>query len=253
MRPACLLPVLCLLLSCQPSPDPQAILDRAIAVHGGGVLDHATVVFDFRGKHFTVTREGGLFRYERTYTDTTGAVHEVLSNDSLYRRVNGQPVPLDSAQTRSVERALNSVVYFALLPYNLGDPAVQKRTLGTAEIDGEPYFELEVTFQPDGGGRDWEDRFIYWIHRQHFTMDYLAYYYHTEETGSRFREAFNVRTVAGVRFSDYRNYTADTLGLHNLELYDAVRAAGGLQPLSEILLENIRVQPHSPASGNPSP
>lgn len=253
MRPVYLLLCGLLPLACQPPPDPQALIDRAIAVHGGDVLDHATVAFDFRGKHFTVTRDGGVFRYERTYRDSTGAVHEVLSNDSLYRRVNGQIVPLDSARTRSLERALNSVVYFALLPYNLKDPAVQKRYLGTAELEGAPYFEIEVTFQPEGGGRDWQDRFIYWIHQQRFTMDFLAYYYHTDETGSRFREAFNIRTVAGVRFADYRNFTADTLDQHNLEYYDAVRAAGGLRPFSNILLENLQVQPLPPGAGNPSP
>jgi len=227
-------------------PDPQTIVDEAIAVHGGDVLRHAIVEFDFRGKHFTITRDGGLYRYERTYTDSTGAfVREVLDNDGIYREIDGARVTMTDEEKSKLATPLNSVPYFALLPFNLNDPAVQKRYLGTTEIDGAPYHEIEVTFQQEGGGRDHEDRFIYWFHQDRHTMDYLAYGFHVDDGGTRFRKAVNVRTVGGVRFADYLNYISPALPdpESNVALYDSLYQAGDVELLSEIILEDVTVQP----------
>ncbi|GIV57466.1 MAG: hypothetical protein KatS3mg042_0379 [Rhodothermaceae bacterium] len=226
-------------------PDPQAIVDAAIATHGGDVLRHAVVEFDFRGKHFRITRDGGRFQYERLYTDSTGAVREVLNNDELYREVDGRRVDLTEKERLKMEEDVNSVVYFALLPFPLNDPAVQKRYLGATTIRGEPYHEVEITFRPEGGGRDYQDRFVYWFHRDRATMDYLAYFYYTNVTGSRFREAYNVRTVGGVRFADYHNYKADSVGVEDVEHYDTLFEEGRLTHVSDIVLENVRVTPLS--------
>lgn len=223
----------------------QAIVDQAIAVHGGDVLRHAVVAFDFRDKHFTITRDGGLYRYERTYTDSTGRVREVLDNDGLYREIDGVRAPLTDAETYKLATPLNSVPYFALLPFNLNDPAVQKRYLAEAEVEGEPYHKIEVTFHQDGGGSDHEDRFVYWFHRDRHTMDYLAYDYHRDETGTRFRKAFNARTIGGARFADYYNFISDSLPAPGMpiERYDALLEAGAVEVLSEIILDNVTVQP----------
>ena len=69
--------------------------------------------------------------------------------------------------------------YFAQLPYGLNSPAVQKKILGEATINGNTYYEIEVTFSKEGGGIDFEDRFVYWIHKENFTVDFLAYRYAT--------------------------------------------------------------------------
>lgn len=239
-----LLPALLLLAACaEGEPDPQEIIDRARAVHGSEVLDQAVVEFDFRGKHFTVRQEDGVFSYARTYTDSTGArVREVLDNEGLSRTMDGERVSLSDEQVRSLETAVNSVVYFALLPHALNDPAVQKRYAGDARLNGEPYHKVEVTFRREGGGRDYEDRFMYWIHKEDYTIDYLAYHFHTGEGGTRFREAVNPRTIEGVRFADYLNFTSDTLGTA-IERYGEVMEAGGLRKVSEVVLENVQVRP----------
>jgi hypothetical protein len=234
--------VLVLLAACAAESDPQAIVDRAIEAHGGDVLRHSIVSFDFRGRHFQAARDGGRFTYERRFTDSTGSIRDVLTNDDLYREVDGRRVVLTEERLRSVERGVNSVLYFALLPFNLNDPAVQKRYLGATEIEGEPYHEVEVTFRQEGGGRDYQDRFVYWFHARRHTMDYLAYTFEEDGGGTRFRKALNPRTVGGVRFADYANYTADTLG-RAIERYDDLLPTGTLTPFSAIVLENIRVQP----------
>ncbi len=228
-----------------PADRVQAIVDQAIAVHGGDVLRHAVVEFDFRDKHFTLTRDGGLYTYVRTYTDSTGRVREVLNNDGIYREVDGAPVALTEKETNRLATPLNSVPYFALLPFNLNDPAVQKRYLGEADMEGEPYHKVEVTFYQEGGGGDFEDRFIYWFHREQHTMDYLAYDFHRDEGGTRFRKAFNARTIGGVRIADYQNFISDSLPGPEMaiERYDALMEAGAVELLSEIILDNVTVQP----------
>lgn len=240
----CLLAVCLVLLvsACQRRPDARRIVERAVAVHGGDVLRHGIVSFTFRDRRFTATRDGGRFTYERTFTDSTGLVHDVLGNDTLYREVDGVPVALTEAQRRSVESGLNSVVYFALLPFNLTDPAVQLRYLGPAEVEGEPYHEVEVTFRQEGGGRGYRDRYVYWFHRDRHTMDYLAYTFEEDGGGTRFRKALNTRTVGGVRFADYANYTSDSLGA-DIERYDDLLHAGLLRKVSDVVLEDVRVEP----------
>lgn len=226
-------------------PDPQAIVDRAIATHGGDVLDHAIVAFDFRDRHFIITRDGGRYRYERIYTDSTGHVREVLDNDGIFREIDGVRVDLTDEERSKLATPLNSIPYFALLPYNLNDPAVQKRYLGLVTIDGTPYHKIEVTFQPEGGGRDHDDRFIYWFHRNDHTMDYLAYGFHVDDGGTRFRKIVNERIIGGVRFADHLNYVSETLPDPSspIERYDSLLQAGNLKLLSEIVLENVTVRP----------
>jgi hypothetical protein len=233
------------LAACAGQPDAQEIVDEAIAAHGGERYEHSVIEFDFRGKHFVVRRDGGVFAYERSYHDSLGAVREVLDNEGVIREVNGQRVELDEREARRLASTINSVVYFALLPYRLNDPAVQKRYLGRATVKGEPYHKVEVTFAKEGGGQDYEDRFVYWFHRQRKTMDYLAYTFQVNQGGSRFRRAVNSRVVGGIRFADYLNFTADTLRTE-IERYDQVFEKGSLRKVSEIVLENVKVQPISP-------
>ncbi|MEL6769774.1 MAG: DUF6503 family protein [Bacteroidota bacterium] len=232
----------------------RALLDTTIAVHGGDVLDRSRMRFVFRGTPFMLTRDGGRFAYERTRTDEAGqSVRDVLDNDGLRREMvggesNGIEVPMDAREVRRTETAVNSVAYFSLLPYPLRDPAVVPRYLGQDMIAGETYERVEVTFAQDGGGRDWQDRFVYWLHTETHTLDYLAYSYELSpgangpnDTGHRFREAFNVRTINGVRVQDYHHYTAD--GLAHLDDYAVLVGTDGLRLVSEVVLDSVTVEP----------
>lgn len=224
-------------------PTAQEVVDSAIAWQGGEILNNAEMTFDFRDRQFRVYRSDGMFEYERVYSDTLGrSVREVLSNDGLIREIDGQLVELDSAAYASAETSVNSVVYFAVLPLPLNDPGAIKRLLGVTDIDGRSYHELEVTFTPEGGGRDYDDRFVYWIDAETGALDYLAYYYHVDEGGSRFREAFNLREIAGVKVADYYNYKAESIGIADIQRYESLYAAGRLELVSEVVLENVVIR-----------
>ncbi len=230
-----------------PSPSAAAVIDSARAAHGSSVLEDAIVTFDFRGDDYRLRQEGGQFHYRRTYADSLGrSVLEGLTNEDLYRVVDGDTVSFSGPERDDVKTTVNSVTYFALLPEPLGDPAVQPSYSGRDTIDGVPYHRVKVTFRQEGGGEDWQDIFMYWFRTDTYTMDYLAYAFGLgpdEEPGTRFREAYNVRRIRGVRMADYRNYTVDTLSAEQLAQYPDLwtRSAGRL--VSRIALDNVQVQP----------
>lgn len=231
-----------LVTACEPAKltDPQAIVERAIEAHGGDLIENATVTFTYRDRDYILKRDNGMFHYSRTYTDTTGNVYEVLSNDSLYRAENGSIIELDEERYLALESSMNSITYFFMLPYRLNDPAVIKEYVGETEIEGEPYYEVLVAFEQEGGGRDFEDRFLYWFHQDTFTMDYLAYEFHVDDGGIRFRKADNIRTIDGIRFQDYLNYNSSLTGT-DLENFDEYFSKGAFELLSEIRKEDIQV------------
>ena len=241
--------VLLLAGGCQspdPTPSAAAVIDSARAAQGAPVLDEAVVTFDFRGDDFRVRQDGGQFHYRRSYADSLGRpVTEGLTNDGIYRVVNGDTVSLSSSERDAVETTVNSVTYFALLPEPLGDSAVQPTYSGRDTIDGVPYHRVKVTFRQEGGGRDWEDVFMYWFRTDTYAMDYLAYAFGQgpdEEPGTRFREAYNVRRVNGVRMADYRNYTVDTLSADQMEEYPDLWARDAARLVSRIELDSVQVR-----------
>lgn len=222
----------------QNPPDAQQIVDLAIQAHGGQAYNNLRVSFDFRSHHYKIHINGPEFTYERFGTDSTGTYHDVLDNKGFVRFRNSNRQTLSDKNRNIFRNSLNSVVYFALLPHFLNDPAVNKKYIGTAEIRGEPYHKIEVSFDKKGGGDDYQDIFIYWFHQEAYTMDYLAYEYHTNEGGIRFRDAFNVRSLSGILFADYHNYK----GLYEQEPlveHDRLFNNDQLELLSEIELRNI--------------
>ena len=224
--------------------DPQYIVDRAMEAHGSAHLNQAIIEFDYRGKHFKATRNDGLFSYERTYTDSTGTVREVLNNDEVFKEIDGERVELTEKKRYSIQETLNSVVYFGFVPFFLNDSAVQKNYLGETIVEDAPYLLVEITFSQENGGPDYEDRFVYWFNKDTYTMDYLAYDFHINDGGTRLRKAYNIRTVEGVRISDFYNYSSEVLPQPGtpIETYGDVLTRGDAKLLSEINLENVTIR-----------
>lgn len=236
------IPVLALSAACQDRDPAAEAVAESIQVHGGERFENMDVSFTFRDDRFRVIRDGGLFRYERTYRDEEGReIRETLDNEGTSLEVDGREVPLGTRERLRVESDVNSVVYFAFLPFRLQEPSVRLRDLGEARVGGEPYRVVEVTFDEEGGGRDWQDRFIYWFHRDEATLDYLAHSYARGGGVTRFRRAVNRREVGGLLIQDYENYTAEDEIADLLE-YPRLLEEGGLRLVSMVELEEVDVR-----------
>jgi len=225
-----------LLSSCHHQITGDEIISQSINAHGGEVIDTATIAFDFRKIHYQAYHSQGVYRYERWRQDS---IHDVLDNEGFTRFVNNEQVILSQEDEQRYGNSVNSVIYFALLPYKLNDPAANVQLQSETTIEGQPYYEVKVTFDKQGGGSDHEDVFAYWIHKNNFTMDYLAYLYHVNEGGTRFRKAFNRRNVNGILVADYENYEGPYP--YDVTDLDSLYSSGQLKMLSKIELENVKV------------
>lgn len=218
-----------------------AIIRSCMERHGGARYQNLEIRFSFRKQAYQAMRKNGLFTYSRTFTDDAGnAIRDVLSNDLFFRELNGEKAVLSQKDSLDFASSVNSVVYFVLQPAFLADPAVHADLIGTTTIKGSPYYKIRVTFSEEGGGKDHEDEFVYWIHQENSTMDYLAYNYLTSGGGARFREGIAFRELEGLRFADYVNYkpVPDT---REVATFDSLFESGQMLEVSRIINEDIQV------------
>lgn len=218
----------------------QEIIDASILASGASNVGNAKIAFDFRNRHYVATRNKGSFSLEKITTNSTGKTKDVLSNTGFQRYQDEALVIVPDSMRTSYSGSVNSVHYFAVLPYGLNDAAVKKKLLQEATIKGEAYYKIEIRFSEDGGGEDFDDVFVYWVHKKNFNIDYLAYSFHVNGGGKRFRQATNERVINGIRFVDYKNYkpTNTTTSLENLDVaFENER----LEKISEINLINVQV------------
>ena len=218
----------------------QEIVDKAIAFHGMEGLNNAEFSLTFRNIDYTYKNNNGMFEYTRTQTDSIGqTVFDMMNNDGLVRLTDGDTTEITEEKRAAYTRSVNSVIYFFRLPFGLNDAAVNKTYVGEKEMKGKTYFEVKVTFAQEGGGEDFDDVFLYWFDKEDYSMDYLAYLYHTDGGGMRFREAINARRIEGVLIQDYVNLKPEDerMDIMNIaELYNA----GELEVLSQIINEDVK-------------
>ena len=222
-------------------PVAQDVIDKAIAVTGGDIIAASTIEFNFRDKHYRATRNNGAFQLEREFTDSIGIIKDVYTNTGFTRFVNNTAIAVQDTMAKKYTSSVNSVHYFAVLPYGLNDTAVNKTYLEDVIIKHKSYHKIKVTFSQDGGGKDFEDVFVYWINTESFKTEYLAYSYLTDGGGMRFREAYNERYINGIRFVDYNNYKPKNKDVDLFEL-DRLFENNELKLLSKIETENISVK-----------
>lgn len=225
--------------ACQSPKSAKEIVKETIEVHGGTAYDTANIQYAFRDKTYTLSHENGRFTYSRLFTDSLNNHYkDVLDNSGFKRYINDSLVDLPSKDSSAYANSVNSVHYFALLPHGLDAPAVKLTKQGQQIIDGQSYHSIQVTFEKQGGGTDYEDIFMYWINTDTNQIDFLAYSYHTNGGGVRFRKAYNKRIVKGILFQDYENYKAPTSAA--LKDLTTLYMDNQLELLSVIELENIK-------------
>ena len=218
------------------------IVTKSIEKSGGKAFDNSVIRFDFRDKFYVARRNIGQFSLIRMFKDGNDSVFDLLTNNNFDRFINDSRVILEDSMKAKFSASVNSVHYFSVLPYGLNAEAVNKTLLGEEQIKKKNYYKIKITFNPNGGGEDYEDVFVYWIDNENFKVDYLAYSYNEEDgVGMRFREAFNERYIEGIRFVDYNNYKTEN---NELDLFDLGEAfeENKLKFLSKIELKNIEVE-----------
>ncbi|MDG5491740.1 DUF6503 family protein [Psychroserpens sp. SPM9] len=252
MRYSLLILLSIFLLNCkQEKPEEhtaQSIIDKSIVVSGGEFIDSSLIAFDFRDKHYSAFRQNGTYHFERKfrdsslkYFDTITQITDILNNKGFMRLVNDFPMNEPDSMVVKYSASVNSVHYFSVLPYGLNDEAVNKKRLEDTSIKGENYYTIQVTFDQNGGGEDFEDVFVYWVNKTTEKVDYLAYSYNEDDgKGIRFREAYNERYVKGIRFVDYNNYKPEDASV-SLTVLPQLFESANLKLLSKIELENVRV------------
>ncbi|MFT4801753.1 MAG: hypothetical protein ACI93N_001528 [Flavobacteriaceae bacterium] len=218
----------------------QEIIDKAIDNSCQGNCESAQIEFTFRDRTYKSTRNEGKYQLERTKIVGEDTIQDFISNEGLKRYINEIETIVNDTMITRISDGVNSVHYFAQLPFGLNNQAVQKKLIGEDSINNNNYYEIEVTFKEEGGGTDFDDVFVYWIHKQDFTVDYLSYRYAVNGGGIRFREAYNARVINGIRFVDYNNYKPESKEIMLSDL-DSLFIKGKLKLLSKIETENITV------------
>ena len=210
--------------SCAPSHPMEApeLIEKTILAHGWQ-LKPSQIRFDFRDYHYEVNRGALGIQYSREKQDSLGATKDIWTNFSTFERtLNGLPVALSDSLQTVYANSLNSVLYF---------------------VESENYHQLAVTFKQEGGGEDYQDQFYYWIHSDRFEIDYLAYSYHTNGGGTRFRKAISKNRVGGILFQDFDNYKPPVHPTP-LDCLPLLFQEGKLQWLSKIENLTIRISPN---------
>ena len=219
----------------------QEVIDKSILYAGVDKVANSEISFKFRDINYAAIRNNGNFKLYRSQKKENTTINEVITNDGYERLINAKPVILDATMVSKYSNSINSVHYFSVLPYGLNDKAVHKKLLPSSTIKGKEYYKIEITFSEDGGGEDFEDVFIYWVGKNDFLIDYLAYSYHTNGGGKRFRVLKEQCNKGGIRFVDYHNYKP----LHkSIKLIDIDKAfeKNQLKKVSEIVLKDIEVK-----------
>ncbi len=237
--------VFLILASCNSSEErseAEQIIDKVIEKAGGEKYAKADIEFTFRKTRYTSNREDGKYEYTRNITDSTGTTYyDVLNNEGFTRYHQDEKVNISDSLAGVYAESVNAVHYFVQLPYGLHDPAVIKELVGEDTINNKAYQEIRVTFKEEGGGKDHEDEYMYWVNKEDLTIDYLAYRFFVNDGGIRFRKAVNPRVVKGIRFVDYENYKTDDLSVQ-LEDLDEMFQKGQLTKVSEIKNEDLKVE-----------
>ena len=231
-----------ILVSCSNSShiSTSQIINKSIKAHGWD-QDDFSIVFDFRDYQYELKRKNKFYSFQRTTKKEGNVVKDLMSSKKKLKRfINDKSVELSDSMTNVFSNSLNSVMYFFQLPRPLKDQAVITKYLGLAKIFNEKYWTIKVTFKENGGGKDYQDEFRYWININNGQIDYLAYNYLTEGGGTRFRQAVNKQLNQGFIFQDYINFKPNVKFV-SLDSLPILFEAGNLIKVSSIKNKNIRV------------
>ncbi|UII75615.1 deoxyribose-phosphate aldolase [Flagellimonas sp. HMM57] len=218
----------------------QEIVDKSILDSGGERYNNHSTSFFFRNrKYSSESGNGGKVLKRISFIDSI-TITDVKTRNGFRRYVNDSLVNLSDSIANRYSNSVNSVHYFARLPFGLNDNAVKKELLGEETIKGKEHYKVKVTFDQNGGGDDFDDVYVYWFDKKTFKPNYLAYDFHVNGGGQRFREAYNERYINGIRFVDYNNFKSKSKETSILDI-GKLFEKGELELLSKIEISKPEV------------
>lgn len=219
----------------------EELFQAMLVQHGGSQYDSVQYSFIFRKARYSFKNSGSSYVYTREFVKDTKTVRDEMDGLSFTRKVDGVEQQIPEKEITKYRSSINSVIYFATLPHKLTDASVHKKMIGLDTINGQGYTMMKVAFSEDGGGEDFDDEYLYWIHSENKTMDFFAYNYTVNSGGVRFRAAYNRRNINGIIFQDYINYEAPV----GTDLIDLAGMFEGkqLKELSRIETEEVKALP----------
>ena len=221
------------------------VVDRAIALHGGGVYRRSETRLETCSKsgcsQVVAKADGSRFDYTVSGKSQGAQLTVRATNDTVEVHRDGQAVVIAAHEEQSFRDWTMSRVYFCFLPYRLNDPGVFKQDLGLVTWEGRRLHKVKVTFEA-GSSTDASDEYVYWLDPQTARVEYFAYSYDNNGGGLRFRRAINHRRVGGILFFDQENLGVDGPGL-SVDAIDATYVRDKLRHVSTVRCEAITVQP----------
>lgn len=218
----------------------QQIVDKAIDKSGVNRLKNSELAFHFRDKKYHAKRNNGNFRLSRIFIEDSILIEDVLKNEGFERSKDNEIVSIPDTMALKYSESVNSVHYFSKLPLGLNDNAVIKKLLPEVMIKNKEYYKIQISFKKNGGGVDFNDVFIYWFEKGSFHLDYMAYTFHVNGGGMRFRSVTKDTIIKGVRFLNYANFKPKSK-FTELALLDQLFQKNELIKASDIDLENINL------------
>jgi hypothetical protein len=212
------------------------IIKKSVDAHGGKNYKNLDIKFDFRQFSYHIKLNKNTYFYQRNFKDSIGnKIEDAIDNGNFTRSINGKKVELSEKDQSRFKEATNSVAYFMLLPYKLLDKAVNLEYLGETAFENNEYHKIKVWFDEEGGGRDHEDIYCYWINKQTNLVDYLAY----ANGGPRLRKVIKRDVIDGVTYQNYDNYQILDKEIP-ANLYDQAFKDGKYKLLSKIEQNNYK-------------
>lgn len=208
----------------------QNIIDSSILAHGGKNYAHLDLSFTFRQYRVRLQNEEGKFNYSRIFKDSTGnTIKDVLVNDGFTRTVNDTLQVLPDEKKKSLAASVNSVAYFALLPYKLSEPAVVAEYLGDTSFKNNSFYKIGIGYKATGKQNDHQDDYCFWINKNDYRINYIAY----KTGGPRMRVVTAAQNCGGIVLQDYDNYAMEDSTV-NVKFYDRYLLEGKMKLLSKI-------------------
>ena len=221
------------------------IVAEAIEFHGGDLYESSVTELEICSKSgcFGVESrvDGGLFRHDVVDLRPGRDRRVRITNDEVRMWKEGKEVPVPPGEEQRWRDWVMARVYFAFLPYRLGDPSVRFHDRGMETWGGRELHRIGVSFEP-GSSSGADDEFVYWFDPETGRLEQFAYSFSGDPGGLRFRPGFDYRRVGGLLFFDQENFGVEGPDLA-VESIDPEFVEEEMELVSTVTLREIEVEP----------